>query len=305
MKDKQLLLAIMAQLEREKIVSIPQLAVLLGVDEQGIYDALETLVFAYDAASIRLDLHDSYATLQTYGTDRLLRLTAPEADALVDALTAAGFSPDDELVTALLRTKTVLGGSESASKPRLRVVTESAYPDVAQTLAAACEDLEHHILEISYRGTDDETPLTRRVEPLRIFSEDSHRYLQAYCRTSEGWRSFRIDRISRAQTLDECFSPRSDAPRPSIALDANSRAQLLLSADCPLPAWRNLKVTATNADGSRTVSIPWTGSSWLPKHVVALMGKALVLKPQSLVDACKEYAENLLQAGSMHDLSDE
>lgn len=305
MKDKQLLLAIMAQLEREKIVSIPQLAVLLGTDEQGIYDALETLVFAYDAASIRLDLHDSYATLQTYGTDRLLRLTAPEADALVDALTAAGFSPDDELVTALLRTKTVLGGPESASKPRLRVVTESAYPDVAQTLAAACEDLEHHVLEISYRGTDDESPLTRYVEPLRIFSEDSHRYLQAYCRTSEGWRSFRIDRISRAQALDECFSPRSDAPRPSIALDANSRAQLLLSADCPLPAWRNLKVTATNADGSRTVSIPWTGSSWLPKHVVALMGKALVLKPQSLIDACREYAEKLLQAGSMHDLSDE
>ena len=305
MKDKQLLLAIMAQLEREKIVSIPQLAVLLGVDEQSVYDALETLVFAYDAASIRLDLHDSYATLQTYGTDRLLRLTAPEADALVDALTAAGFSPDDELVTALLRTKTVLGGPESASKPRLRVVTESAYPDVAQTLAAACEDLEHHILEISYRGTDDEMPLTRHVEPLRIFSEDSHRYLQAYCRTSEGWRSFRIDRISHAQTLDECFSPRSEAPRPSIALDANSRAQLLLSADCPLPAWRNLKVTATNADGSRTVSIPWTGSSWLPKHVVALMGKALVLKPQSLVNACMEYAANLLQAGSMHDLSDE
>lgn len=305
MKDKQLLLAIMAQLEREKIVSIPQLAVLLGVDEQGVYDALETLVFAYDAASIRLDLHDSYATLQTYGTDRLLRLTAPEADALVDALTAAGFSPDDELVTALLRTKTVLGGPESASKPRLRVVTESAYPDVAQTLAAACEDLEHHVLEISYRGTDDETPLTRHVEPLRIFSEDSHRYLQAYCRTSEGWRSFRIDRISRAQTLDECFSPRSDAPYPSIALDANSRAQLLLSADCPLPAWRNLKVTGTNADGSRTVSIPWTGSSWLPKHVVALMGRALVLKPQSLVEACERYAEQLLQAGSMHVLSDE
>lgn len=35
------------------------------------------------------------------------------------------------------------------------------------------------------------------------------------------------------------------------------------------------------------------------------MGKALVLEPQALVDVCKEYAENLLQAGSMHDLSDE
>lgn len=305
MKDKQLLLAIMAQLEREKTVSIPQLAILLDADDRRIYDALEVLVFAYDAASIRLDLHDSYATLQAYGTDRLLRLTAPEAGALVDALTTAGFSTDDELVSALLRTKTVLEGPESASKPRLRVVTESAYPDVAQTLAAACEDLEHHVLEISYRGTDDETPLTRHIEPLRIFSEDSHRYLQAYCCTSEGWRSFRIDRITRAQTLDECFSPRSDAPRPSIGLDASARAQLLFSADCPLPPWRNLKVTGTSADGSRTASIPWTGSSWLPKHIVAHMGKVLALEPQPLVDACEKYAEELLQAGSMHSLSDE
>ena len=92
MKDRQLLLAIMAQLEREKVVSIPQLSTLLGVDERAVYDALEVLVFAYDTASIRLDLHDSYATLQAHGTDRLLRLTAPEADALVDALTTAGFS---------------------------------------------------------------------------------------------------------------------------------------------------------------------------------------------------------------------
>lgn len=67
MKDRQLLLAIMAQLEREKIVSIPQLAMLLGVEEQRVFDALEVLVFAYDAASIRLDLHDSYATLQMHG----------------------------------------------------------------------------------------------------------------------------------------------------------------------------------------------------------------------------------------------
>lgn len=294
MKDKQLLLAIMAQLEREKAVSIPQLSTLLGVDEQQVYDALEILVFAYDAASIRLDLHDSYAELRAYGTDRLLRLTAPEADALVDALTTAGFSPDDELVCALLRTKTMLGGPESASKPRLRVVTESASSDVAQALAAACEDPEHPVLEIAYRGTDDDTPQTREIEPLRIFSEDGHRYLQAYCRTSEGWRSFRIDRVVSVEPLDERFSPRTDAPRASITLDAGVPARIRLNATCPLPTWRNLRVLDTESDGSRIVSVPWTGSSWLPKHVVSLMGDALPLEPPALVDACIEYAKSLI-----------
>ena len=164
MKDRQLLLAIMAQLEREKIVSIPQLAMLLGVEEQRVFDALEVLVFAYDAASIRLDLHDSYATLQMHGTDRLLRLTATEADALVDALTAAGFSDGDELVDALLQTKGVLDSTHAVSGPRLRVISEAASPDVAQTVAAACEDAEHHLLEIeSVSYTHLTLPTTERV----------------------------------------------------------------------------------------------------------------------------------------------
>ncbi|MEI3376920.1 MAG: WYL domain-containing protein [Coriobacteriales bacterium] len=294
MKDRQLLLAIMAQLEREKTVSIPQLSTLLGVDEQLVYDALEILVFAYDAASVRLDLHDSYATLQTHGTDRLLRLTAPEADALLDALTTAGFSADDELIGALLRTKTMLGGAESAPKPRLMIVTESASSDVAQALAAACEDVEHPVLEIAYHGTDDDAPQTRRIEPLRIFSEDGHRYLQAYCRMSKDWRSFRIDRVTSVRVLDERFSPRTGAPRPSIALGSGTQARIRLNAGCPLPSWRDLRVSSTADDGSRIVSVPWTGSSWLPKHVVSLMGEALPLEPQALVDACEAYAKSLI-----------
>ena len=294
MKDRQLLLAIMAQIEREKIVSIPQLATLLGVDEQGVYDALELLVFAYDAASIRLDLHDSYAVLQAHGTQRLLRLTAPEADALVDALTTAGFSSDDELVSSLLHTKSVLSEA-TPLKPRLRIVTEPAASDVTQVLAAACEDFEHHLLEITYRGTDDVEPQTRVVEPLCIFSEDGHRYLQAYCRNSDGWRSFRVDRVVETRLLEETFSPRTDAPHPSIALNAGTRARVRLAANCPLPTWRGLRVACYNDDGSCVVSVPWTGGSWLPKHVVSLMGDAMPLEPRALVDACYSYASTLLE----------
>lgn len=294
MKDRQLLLAIMAQLEREKIVSIPQLAMLLGVEEQRVFDALEVLVFAYDAASIRLDLHDSYATLQMHGTDRLLRLTATEADALVDALTAAGFSDGDRLVDALLQTKGVLDSTHAGSGPRLRVISEAASPDVAQTIAAACEDAEHHLLEIEYRGTDDIEARTRRVEPLRIFSEDGHRYVQAYCRNSDGWRSFRIDRILRATPLEERFASRDDAPRPRVGLDHAAKARIRLDADFPLPAWRSLRVVSDDEAG-RIVEVPWTGSSWLPKQVVSLMGQALALEPAEFVHACKECAEKLLQ----------
>lgn len=295
MKDNELLIAILAQLEREKSVSIPQLTALLGVSEADVYDALETLVFAYDAASIRLDLRDTYASLDTHGTDRLLRLTEPEADALLDALASVGFHEDDELVRSVLNARSVFGGAERPSKPRLRVISEQDSPDIAQALAAACESLDHHLLLIAYRGIDDERPRERIVEPLRIFSDQGHRYLQAFCRESRGWRSFRVDRITRVQVLDEGFEPRPDAPKAGTAFEQDSLgARVILDADCPLPAWRGARVTRTQEDGSHVISIDWTGSSWLPKRIVALMGKATVLEPPELERACHDYARLLL-----------
>lgn len=303
MKDRQLLLAMLAQLEREKTVSIPQLASLLGVSEDQVHDALEILVFAYDAAFIRLDLHDSYATLETFGSERLLRLTPQEADVLVDALIGAGFSQDDELVESLLRTKAILDASCAAeSSPRTRIVAESGAPHVAQTLSMACEDPEHHLLEISYRGINDDHPETRRVEPVTLFSESGRQYLLAYCLNARDWRSFRVDRISEARPLEDTFVPRKDVPPMGIDFARDtSTASLLLDADCSLPRWRGLKVDRKEADGSCVVSVPWTGSAWLPKHIVALMGKATVIKPDSLARACEEYAHLLLRAANMQE----
>ena len=295
MKDRQLLIAVLAQLEREKTVSIPQLAHLLDMPEERVFDALETLVFAYDAASIRLDLHDTYASLEMHGKERLMRLTAPEADALLDALASAGFAADDELVQAIMQTKSMLAEHAGSDSPRMHVVSEAALPDIAQAVAAACEDDGRHLLEIAYRGQDDVAAQLRRIEPMQIFSQEGHRYVQAFCHEAQGWRSFRIDRIIQARTLDECFIPRKDVPPAAIELkQAGLAARVLLEADCPTPHWKGLRITQTRADGSRIGAIPWTGSSWLPRHIVALMGKAVALDPPELANACRKLAHDLL-----------
>lgn len=304
MKDKQLTLAALALLEREKAVSIPQLATMLNASEDEVFDALETLVFAYDAASLRLDLRETYATLETYGKDRLLRLTAPETDALVDALTAAGFTDDDELVQSLIRTKSVLGTDDAGA--RLRVIADKPQVSVSEIAAAACEDVGHHLLEISYQGTDDDAPLSRCIEPLRIASKDGHRYLQAYCLEADGWRSFRLDRILDAKLLDETFVPRDVVPRTLVAIDSGcAQARIAFSAGCPVPNWQGLK-TSKMAEGDDYVgTIPWTGSSWLPKHVVSLMGEAVPLQPEALISACDEYARSLLRSADMQERSND
>lgn len=294
MNDKQLVLAVLALLERERTVSIPQLSSLLNEPEQRIFDTLETLVFAYDAASIRLDLHDSYATLEIPASERLLRLTSAEADALVDALQSMGLSREDELVKALVDTKTFLETPGEERGPHLHTVTEYADADVSQTVACACEDLDHHVLQIEYRGTDNGSTQVRDVEPLRMFSENGHRYLQAFCLEADGWRTFRIDRISSATLLDRVFSPRENAPRPSLDIDGECVATILVPAGRSLPNWKGMRASRAAEDGSVTIEMPWTGGNWLVRHIVALGGAAIPIRPKALAKACEEYAEALL-----------
>lgn len=294
MKDKRLLLAVLAQLERERCVSIPQLAELLGVGEEDVRDALEILVFAYDAASIRLDLHDAHATLETRGTERLLRLTPSEADVLVDALGSAGFSMQDGLVAQILEAKSLVG-EQAGIGPRVQTVGMQGDAEVAQVVAEACEADDPHLLEIEYRGQDDAHARSRIVEPEGMFSRDEHRYLQAYCYEAHDWRTFRLDRIERARILEDRFDPRGDVPSVDRRFAGGAvTAHVRFDKDSTLPRWHAMRAAQQHEDGSKLVSVAWSGGSWLPRHIVAFLGAAIPLDPPDLVEACRQIACELL-----------
>ena len=54
----------------------------------------------------------------------------------------------------------------------------------------------------------------RVIEPVRLHFKGGRWYLQAYCRTRQAWRTFRLSRIGRAERLEESFPPRPDGPPP-------------------------------------------------------------------------------------------
>lgn len=297
MKDNELLLAALAHIERERVVSIPQLARLLDTSEERVSSALETLVFAYDAASIRLDLHDAYATLSTQRPERLLRLTPREADTLIDALCGVGFTPQDELVRKFIETKSLIGESEGLPRPHIKTVGEGAQATVAQVLISSCEDEQHHLVRVSYFGEKDSAAQSRVIEPAGIFSHQGTRYLLAFCHKANAWRTFRLDRIERATVLEERFIPRDDTPDALEEFrQAVVKTRVRFAALSPIPPWPGTRVIKTLEDGSRIASVDWVGGAWLPKHIVACMGDAVPLEPPELVDACRRFADTLVSA---------
>lgn len=299
MREKNLLIAVLALLEREGAVSVPQLARLLGTGEDEVWRALDALVFCYDSVSVRLDLHEAYATLEGTGGERLLRLNEEETGILLGALEAQGFSEDDELCSKLLEAKGFLGpaGGDAPRVPHasVQLVDSGNAGGVLECIAAACDDPGHHLLAIEYQKDGSPRSEKRIVEPHALVSKDGHLYLRAYCRTAGGWRSFRTDRVESALRLEETFAPRDDAPQEMPGKrDGGAIAHVRFAAGQELPAWPGLGRAHANPDGTRDAAVSWLGGLWLPKHIVGMMGAAIPLDPPRLVEATRAYAQELL-----------
>jgi predicted DNA-binding transcriptional regulator YafY len=78
-------------------------------------------------------------------------------------------------------------------------------PDDLALLAQACRD--HEEARFDYRSRDD-TASQRLVEPHQLVSAGRRWYLAAYDLRRADWRTFRLDRLTRARLAGARFTPR-------------------------------------------------------------------------------------------------
>jgi proteasome accessory factor C len=149
---------------------------------------------------------DTVSVIFDAGMSRPLRLTAEEALALVVALRTLaetpGLADGDAVQRALAKVEAAAGGAVDDT-------TVAVELDRAERLLPALRRAldERRALRMRYyTATRDETT-ERVVDPLRVFEMDSHSYLEAWCRSAEGVRVFRVDRIEYLEQLDEPSCP--------------------------------------------------------------------------------------------------
>ncbi len=113
----------------------------------------------------------------------------------------------------LERTPEPLGGGEEV--------------DLVETLARGVR--EQRLVEIEYQKEADTAPTTRLVEPYSFGRELPNWYVHTWDRTSDGERSFRLDRMRSATLTDERFEPRAGF-EPTKLRNART-AQILYAKD--------------------------------------------------------------------------
>jgi len=225
-----------------------------------------------------------------------VRLSPAEAQALAAALAAAGFTAEDPLAAKLLAAAST-GFDAAALERTLRSAIATHDSSVFETLASAAR--EHEVVTIEYQADGAACAARRDVEPNQLFAERGAWYLSAWCRVACGMRTFRVDRVRAAKSTGERFENvvAPDAGLPSaFVTDGLPLATLRFAAGEPFVAreWPGGRVVSSDPDGTTVAEVPYAGTGWIARRVVARLGTVEVLAPDEVRAATRELANELL-----------
>ncbi len=219
------------------------------------------------------------------------RLTPLEARAIRLALEYVGPMIAAEAHSPLSRVRKKLeetfGQFELARTPEPNVATEEI--DFVSTLARGMR--ERRIVEIEYQKEADSEPSTRLVESYSLERQLPNWYVHTWDRTSEGARSFRLDRMRSAKLTRERFEAR-EGFEPTRLRDARTARVLY---DKEIARWAIERGARPLADGSAIQDVPVGSDEWLESEILALRGAAVVVEPPELRRAVAARAKELLR----------
>ncbi|WP_020666094.1 helix-turn-helix transcriptional regulator [Amycolatopsis nigrescens] len=176
-------------------------------------------------------------------------------------------------------------------------------PEVLMTLARACRDE----VETGFDYPSSGDLRRRRVEPYRLVASDRRWYLLAYDLDRDGWRSFRVDRMTEVSARTWRFRPRA-APDAATYVQEGvaSRAyqhQARFLVHAPADTVREqipASAGAVRSRGSERCEVLSGAASldFVLMHMVLLGHEFEVLDPPELRNRCRALAARLLSAGA-------
>jgi proteasome accessory factor C len=257
-----------------------------------------------DLIDIDMDAVDGEGVIHLSNADYLtrpLRLAADEALALVLALRTlrevAGPGERHAIDRALAKLATASGDQRA--------------PDQASvTVLAAQEEISARVndglrrgrqLDLTYDVASRAETTRRMVDPLRVFVLEGYGYLEAWCHSARGLRTFRLDRIAAVEVTDTAVEQHDVRLKDLTTgwFDTLRDSPLVTMELKPWAAWvaeyYPTERASTSDDGTVTVALRVTDPAWLRSLLLQLGGGARVLSPVGAGDSAAEAAQEALE----------
>lgn len=223
-----------------------------------------------------------------------INLNLAEAAALLIGLDAMSSAPEGSYTAEALGAISTVAARLRALRPELAdfeqllAVRASSRERAGLAAALARASEERFLVELDYAGSS--TPGVRVIEPIRVLDVGERSYVQAWCRTRQAPRTFRLDRVVGASVLEEHFAPdaeRAAAVRGAVFTPSETDVEATLAWS---PAWADRALAhgplRTGKSGELLATqIRVRDSAYLVRLAASAGGDAVVLEPQALRDA--------------------
>lgn len=248
------------------------------------------------------------------GIDHPLRLTSPEATGVLVALRALvdvpGMVDPEAARSAIAKIEQAAGAAGHDLGDTVTAVEEPAPSETEAAAAVRTAVRDARALMIEYYSASHDALTSRVVDPIRVVLVADHTYLEAWCRSAEGVRLFRFDRIVDARVLDEPAAP----PPPAVQAGPDTS---LFDADPALPAatllidrsaswmfdYYPLRDVRELDDGACEATMTYASDAWMARFVLGFGSAVRVLEPQALADKVRESAAAALLAYENDDIA--
>ena len=233
--------------------------------------------------------------------DRPARLLPIEARALLAAIELLGVHLSEHLLSAREKLERALG---DIAKEGLLVSNARTDDTIAARVGEAIE--ARRLIELEYYNEHEDRFSTRVVEPYALINGREGWYVATYDPSKDDMRHFRLDRVKRADLLEETYEPRADLdpvadvegwPRTG-QVGGSRRAHVWISPEQARWAREQHTVLAELDDGAVIVEWAFKGERYLVKEILKEAGDAAVLEPPDVRDQVLAAVERLLAPSS-------
>jgi proteasome accessory factor C len=291
----------------------------LGVDADQLLRDLKVLFmcglpggFPDDLIDVDLDALEGPDGLQSDGVIRVsnadylarpLRLSPTEASAVIVALRALRNGARDatrevvDRALAKLETAAAEGGAAAQIDPGDNAADTDLALLASQLQTAADRGRQ---VSLSYYVPSRDEQSDRVVDPRGVVTADGHLYLDAWCHSAEAPRLFRLDRIDRAQVLDDPVETAQEGPRDladgifSQSSDVTAVTLLLEPEARWMPDYYPVEEIRDVGQGRIEVVLLVADERWLTRLMLRLAPHATVLSPAAYADTFTAAAQRTL-----------
>ncbi|HUZ51738.1 MAG TPA: WYL domain-containing protein [Streptosporangiaceae bacterium] len=301
----QRLLALVPYVVSREVVGLAETAAAFGVSENELVDDLNMLW------CVELRSPDPYCPIdlsyeggeimvsQAESMDRPLRLGTDEASALLIGLRILAELPGPQDRSALRRTIAKLeaaAGEAAAASAQVAVHMDGRAPaDVQAQVADAMRRGRRLHLSYYVPGRDEATE--RDADPMRVLLVEGRTYLEAWCRSAEAVRLFRLDRVLGLTVLEVAAEVPAEAKqvdvdsglfRPS-AMDVRVELEVAEAGRWVADYYPSEEVTDLG-DGRLRVALRTPDTRWVRRLALRLGEDGRVIAPAELAREVEEDA---------------